>query len=538
MSDGAHNQSGRIDPAERGRDGTVSVRVLARSSVFVNIAHLWQAATRLLVTPIVISALGLEGYGTWALLFTLCGVVLWIHGSLGWATAKLAAECDRKQEYGALAEIVGSQIVLATVVGGGVLATLWVARASIFPTLGVPDPLYESASGAALVLSAGLLLQVSAGTAVPVLGGFQRVDLQYKIEIVGSLADLAIVLPLLYADFGLSALALGHLGRQSLSAAVAWYMCRRLRPALRLSPACATWAGLRRLCTLAVRFQGLIFLALFLRQAPRLVISALCGAGALGAFHLATRLLEVARTPAIGIVNPLMPAFANLGAGRDVDRCNVLFGHASKILALAAAVPLVFAATFAGSILFAWTGEFYPEAAWTVRALSLAEFASLLTGVATAGLRAEGRVRLELTVGIVSGVLVMAGAALGYPVAGYSGILVGVAAGRILGSLIFQWRFAALRGRKFGDHLRAILITPLAPLVPLFLGFAVLAPDLTQQEALSATRWYALARTLWVGFLFALCCGAVTWLLIASRNEREALKNLIMGRGGASRAAT
>src|SRR5206468_220796 len=155
------------------------------------------------------------------------------------------------------------------------------------------------------------------------------------------------------------------------TAGAAWVLCRRLRPALRLSPFRVSVAGCHEIMSLGMRFQGVVLLGTAIRQGIRMAISGLCGTAALGTFHLADRMLFVARVPVA------------------------------------------------------------------------AEFATLLTASAASGLRAAGTVRLELIFGLANAALVVAGLAIGYPLAGYAGIVVAITCGRTVTALWFLERFAS-----------------------------------------------------------------------------------------------
>jgi len=82
----------------------VSLRALARSSAYVNAATVWQMASRLVLTPVIITTLGVDGYGAWALIFSLCSYAMALDNAAGWVYAKLTAELDQQGDYTSLSE--------------------------------------------------------------------------------------------------------------------------------------------------------------------------------------------------------------------------------------------------------------------------------------------------------------------------------------------------------------------------------------------------------------------------------------------------
>lgn len=505
----------------------VSVRALARGSAYVNAAQVWQMASRLVLTPIVIARLGLEGYGAWTLVFSLCSYAIALDVGAGWAYAKLTAELDERGNYSVLSDVLSSGLVLVGSAAALGLTAVWLAHAWILPILGVPQHLLHETERTLLVLSLAVAFEAWAGCALDVLAGLQRMDLKYRFIIFGSVVEFATALPLLLAGVGMMALPFGVLAGDAVSIGAAWLQCRRLRPALHLSPLRASWVGMRHVVRLGIRFQSLVLVGTTVRQGIRLLISSLYGTAALGIFNLADRLLFVAHTPGLAIVSPLMPAFARLGSADDTRRWRRLFLRASKVLGVAAAVPLLFAAVFAGPILFAWTGRRFPDAAWTVRVLAPVEFATLLAGVAGARLRAAGTVRLELTSGLLGSALALVGLAAAYPLAGYAGSVVAVACGRSIGAVWFFARFAASRNLDRWDYVRTTVLAPVLLFGPvcLLLGSATFALPILNSD--DAGRWAVLGVLALLAAAYALACAPVAWFLGLSASERARVVRLI-----------
>ena len=91
----------------------VTGRALARSSGFGIGAEVWRILSRLILTPIIISKLGIAGYGTWTVLFSITAQFGVVKISFGAAYAKLTAEYDSKGDYHTLRSIISAGIVIA-----------------------------------------------------------------------------------------------------------------------------------------------------------------------------------------------------------------------------------------------------------------------------------------------------------------------------------------------------------------------------------------------------------------------------------------
>ena len=496
----------------------ITGRGLARSSLQMQAAQLSQMALRLVLTPLVIARLGLEGYGVWVLLFSLCSYATALNTGVAWAYVKLTAELDERRDYAVMAQVVSSGAALMTTVAAVLLGALWLARAALLPRIGVPLPRLAEAQTVLAVLSAAVVVEAGLGCTLYVLAGLQRMDLQYRLMLAGSLADFATAFALLTSGYGMTSLACGWLAGQVVSAGAAWTLCRRLRPALTISPWHAGPAGLRRMMPLGFRLQGVVLLNVVAKESVRLSISSLFGAAALGTYQLADRLLFAARSPAAAILAPLMPAFSSLAAGAQPARTRRLFAQASTVTAVGAAFALLFAAVFAESLVFAFTGRHLPEVAWTVRVLAPAEFAALLTGVAVAALRAAGTVGWELRFGLATSVLALAGAVVGNTVGGFAASIIGIAAGRGTAAAWLLMRLPASWGLDRFEYVRRSLSWSLLAVPPVLLA-AKLAPV---GLVAGSGRWQALATLAALAALSALAVAAVTWLLLSGEDRAAA----------------
>jgi len=425
-----------------------------------------------------------------------------------------------------LSTVISSGLVVVASAAALGLTALWLAHAWVLPMLGVPPHLLHETERTLAVLSAAVVFEAGAGCVLDVLAGLQRMDLKFRFIIFGSVTEFATALALLLTGAGMVALPLGLLAGEVVSIGFGGLHCRRLRPALVLSPFRASMAGIKQVIGLGMRFQGLVLVSTTLTQGIRMLLSSLYGTSALGIFHLADRLLSVGRTPGAAVIGPLMPAFANLGAG-PARRWQRLFVHASRALGLAAALPLLFAAVFAGPILFAWTGQYFPDAAWTVRVLAPMEFVILLTGVAGARLRAAGTVRLELTSGVLGGVLAVVGLIAAYPVAGYAGSVVAIACGRSAGAWWFLDRFFSSHHLDRWQYTRTTVLAPVLLFAPagLLLGAAAFA--LPMLSSGNAGRWIVLSTLALLAGTYALVCIPITWFLGLSAPTRAGIVRLI-----------
>ncbi|MEK6676438.1 MAG: hypothetical protein AABZ47_12390, partial [Planctomycetota bacterium] len=165
--------------------------------MFAALAEVWRVGSRFLLTPLIIAKVGFDGYGTWALIFSVCGYADVLNTSFGFAYSKFTAEYDRKKDYDHLSQIISSGIVLIGglgLVGWGIVFAL---RMSILRGLAVPDNLLNEAGIALPLVATTMVLRISYGCFFQVLAGLQRLDLQYKLNVFASIVEFVISIGLL-----------------------------------------------------------------------------------------------------------------------------------------------------------------------------------------------------------------------------------------------------------------------------------------------------------------------------------------------------
>jgi O-antigen/teichoic acid export membrane protein len=506
----------------------VSFHSLSRNSFFAAVGEIWRIGSRFILTPIIIAKLGLAGYGTWTLLFSVCGYADVLNTSFGLAYNKFTAELDRKKNYDRLSQIISSGIVLIGGLGLIGFALVLLFREPILRGLSVPDDLLKDSTLALPLVALALMLRVSFGCFFQVLAGLQRLDLQSKLNVLASVVDFLVTITLLFLGYGLLALALGHLIGQSLALGLGRWMCRRLCPAIRFSFSHVRFSELGSLLSLGGRFQLLALMAMALSDGLKVILSALCGVVVLAEFELAEKLLSLAKSISSALIAPLLPAFANLHAGNDAAKKASLYEGGNKLVAILAAAALTATVVFADPLLVAWTGRPCPQAAWTIRVLALGYFLWVMTGVGTASLRGKGTVRLEMTNAVMRTVLAAGSIVPLYWAWDYVGIVVGVLISRVVSSFWFLSAFARYEGIGFGHFIRDVLLrTTVIGASGMGLGILILPLTAAWLPALS-DRWRAAVQVLLWGSLFGASLLIALWYGVLSREERGYLAGKIL----------
>lgn len=508
----------------------VTAKSLRRNSLFAGVAEGWRVLSRFILTPVIIARLGMSGYGTWTILFTVCSYVDMFNMSFGFAYNKFAAEYDRKRDYATLSSLLSAGIIVVGAISALALSGLWIWRTPILVFLKVPTEFLADSATALVLVSVCLLLRMSFGNVFYVLSGLQRLDLQHKLSIFASIIEFGVSVVLLEMGKGLLALAYGHCAGQFLSTGLAWAFCKRLRPELRISPFCVTRSSCRMVLSLGMRFQGLSGLAMLFVQGVKVVISNRCGIGMVATYELAEKLLSLSRALSGALIDPLMPAFSNLHAGADRERAHALFVHSSKLVAMTGMAALVGLFVFADPIIVAWTGRSEPLAGWTIRVMAFSHFVWVMTGPGSAVLRGKGSLKLELSNALLRTLFIAVLIIPGVMARRYDWIVLAIVVSRIASSAWFLVRFTQQSEHGFWWYFRDIVgrAMGIGILVGL-IGFGVAAIPIGWIPA-SSERWRAAAQVVTLGSPFGLLTGALLWFALFTKPEREYLAQRLLPR--------
>ncbi|MCA9511884.1 MAG: lipopolysaccharide biosynthesis protein, partial [Myxococcales bacterium] len=513
----------------------VTLGRLVRSSGLAGLAQVVRAASSMVLTPIVLGAIGLEGFGVWALLFSLSNSINVIGVSFGNAYAKFTADFEARRDFDGLAERVGAGLVLIGGVAalglvGLALASEWLLRMS-----SVPEAMLPEARTGFLIVCVTVFSMLSIGCVRQILAGLQRTDLSSVGQIATSLAYLALGWTLVRRGHGIVGLAVANLAAELAGIALSWVWCRRVCPQLVLSPLRATRAGLREVVALGGRFQLVFALNFLSNEGFKIALSSLLGPAVLGSYELARRMMRLCQTAAGAIHTPMMPAFAQLHSGGESERARHMHNRGALALFTAALVAIGFVAVFAERTMLVWTADPQPLAAWTFRALAAAYVFKQLSSMATANLRGRGEFRLEIGSMVFSLVARLGLIVPLYAWLDYAGFVWSEAIAHVATALVLLWPYAGREGIALGRFFWEAAARPTLLLaLPLAAAWAgAHAWPLPLGDV--APRWQAFFELALWGALFSAASAGVVWFGLLASDERARLGRSLARRFGRGR---
>jgi O-antigen/teichoic acid export membrane protein len=421
---------------------------LFRNSFTTLIQILATTIVSIVLPPILLSCLGMEGYGIWALIMLVNSYVALLDLGFQSGLIKLIAEAEVRKDTERILLLMNTSLwvyvgifFLSCAVAfseGGVLAK-WLLNS-------LPDP-----SGYIRIFQTYLVISLSGLLTIPFSGllkGFQRYDQSNALEIIAMLMNATSSVTLLLAGSGLWALVIGA------AVAALWrvfaylWLAWRAFPSFRLNWVSKGWLDtLKEMVRLSPADQSVRIYTVITQSVVRLAISAYAGVSFVGIYDIAKRIVNQVNGVSTIVFLPLVPAVSSLAAQGKKESLHELLRRCQLYLGMLGLPLTYFLLIFYDPVLSAWLGlSEVSFISFAGRLLLIATFAELFTGPTTTASLGLGTANLYvlklLLTGILNVVLVLG---LGQRF-GFHGIVIGETVATLIGTficiLVFQRWFS------------------------------------------------------------------------------------------------
>jgi O-antigen/teichoic acid export membrane protein len=441
-------------------------RRLLRNTFFNVIGHVWTLLLSLVLTPILISYLGLPDYGLYIVVSSILSWS-WIL-DLGVSTAAVRflsdhaarGDEDRFSECLSAAMLIkiGAAVAIAAI---GVFGGGWLARLLDFPDPSVTRRVWLLLCLTSAISNISLLWNA-------VLAARHRMDLAVRIGLALSLPSAAAVVATVASGGGLQGFLLVNLmvtvlyfllaGGAALRAG-AWKGAASFRPSRRSFSELGSFSRQQTVARLAETILATGDRLALRRNLPSVSV-----------YQVGATVAARLRDAVALLVSAGMPAATDLYARQDWKGVEKILQRGTKYLVLVGFPLMLFAGLFAEEILVLWVGNAFVESALVLRILLAGYFLNVVAAMAATVGAAANRMDIQQRMSLMA-VAVLAAAYFGW---GRFHGLIGVAAsislayaalgvGQILGMrAVLEGRVvfavASLFGRPIAATLSAALV--------------------------------------------------------------------------------
>ncbi|HAL61301.1 MAG TPA: hypothetical protein DCP08_02715 [Chloroflexi bacterium] len=374
--------------------GSISIKVI-RNTIFNSIGRFWSLLVTLLLTPYVVSKLGVERFGVWSLILVIVSYFGLLDLGTGAAFVKYISEHKTKGEEKAINEVVTTGFVFFTFLAIMVLVPFWLWGGSLLNLLRIPSALLEEARFVLGVAFITLCLSNTFSVFQALILGLQRMEATNAIVIITSLPRIGGTFLVLQLGYGLKGLILNEAAVSLLAALLLLIVSFRLLPTLQLRPAFFKVRSLRQLLSYGSKVQVSRLAELASSQADKLLLGYFLGVRPVAFYELGYKIVYTGKVLPRILTSAIMPAASQLATQEDIEALRELYYRASKYLALASAPITAFLISSAPLVMSTWMGPGYQISALVIQSLALGHLVHLLTGVGTMIARGIGKPEVE-----------------------------------------------------------------------------------------------------------------------------------------------
>jgi len=378
-------------------------------------------------TPFVIHRIGVDGYGTWALITALTGYLGLLVLGVPMASVRYFAQHVAEGDQASLNKAIGSCTALYLVLGGAALLVGTGLFGFFTRTYDVPVALRSDAR-----LAFGLMvLYVSAGFVATLPGGVLNAHdafvLRNKVGLASLLLRLGLTMGLLTFKAWLVFLPIILMACLAFDFSVSWFVIRRRYPGVRMRLADFDWAAVRRIFSFSLYVLILTAGGRLSFETDSLVIGKFQTVGSIPYFTVANSFIIYLMEFILGISQVMLPTAARLRTQGRTEELREVFLKWSKIALSLTLMAGLFLIVLGPRFIAWWIDPSFEGPAGAVLQILMVSYLVFLpvrgvalpilmglgkAGVPTIGFLITGLVNLGLSILLV-GKLGLAGVALG-----------------------------------------------------------------------------------------------------------------------------
>jgi O-antigen/teichoic acid export membrane protein len=321
---------------------------------YLNLAVTW--AIQLLMVPLLLGHLGRETYGLYATLTSVVGYFTLLTFGSSLTVPRFVADHAARGEREALSRFVSTYFLLYLAVALGGIAVGFGLAPLLQAILTVPAGLRDVVGPSWRLVVGGWAVGLGAGFLQALLTGLGEVHLSNLAASARTVLNLACAAAILAAGGRLEALLAGLLAAAALSGVGVFVLVRAVHPEVRISPALAGWATLRRSGRPAAYYFLMQIAALVVMGTDNIVISVFLGVGSVAAYAVAFQLYALAVAALWSGVDVLLPFFARWGAHDEAERLRTSYLRATKFAFAGTVLAAVLVAGYGRSAIGWWVG--------------------------------------------------------------------------------------------------------------------------------------------------------------------------------------
>jgi O-antigen/teichoic acid export membrane protein len=448
------------------QESSISEKIV-RNTVFNIVGRFWSIIVMLFLTPYIISHVGVERYGIWAIISVITGYLGLFDFGIGASFIKYIAEYYTKKDYEKINLIVNTGFVFYSVFAIFMGASVYFFSYSFLKVFNIPS---EFRSEALFVLFLGILIFGASNAMSPfvsIRAGLQRYDISNKLNIILSFPNIIGVVLFLKLGYGLRGLIVNNAIIFIINCIASFMIAFKILPQLRWNPFSFRKSIFHQLLRFGIKLQASNIASMISFHFDKVLISHFISIASVTFYDLGSKVTSYVRIIPLILQTAIVPAASEIEAGRDRNLLWKLYIRGSKYLILIGTPIIVFVAGNAALAMLAWMGPGYDKSAMVIQVLAIGYFMNFITGMGSAIALGMGRPEIEMKYGVfiaLSNILLSTLLILKF---GLIGAALGTTISLSVGSIYFFWMFHNTLNRPLSDYFSLLKKPIIACVIPI-----------------------------------------------------------------------
>lgn len=330
---------------------------IGKNTLFGVVGAVVHLLARLLVVPVAIHHIGLDGYGIWAVLMTIAAYMSLGAAGIKSAFQKYVAEATGSRDFDRASRLLSTGAAAVLLISVIVLLPLAIFSYRLAIAVGVPAVFLSAASQSIRLLALTACFANFSQVFQSIIMGAHRIDLREKLNLFLEPLNAAFTIGLLYLGFGLVAMCAVFCAYQ-IAGGILWYFySRRLLPMVHVSPRFISRSLVRELIRFSGSYGLVSMLELLYAAVLPVAILRFFGASAAGIYALSIRLVSVPTTVQGAYLQAVISGGSLVYASGSPNQTVAFIVKSFKALSVISVIPLAFLAVYGAKIAWIWTGR-------------------------------------------------------------------------------------------------------------------------------------------------------------------------------------
>jgi O-antigen/teichoic acid export membrane protein len=448
------------------------------NTAFTLMGKVGSYAGGLIVTPIVLRALGVEAFGLWTLVVILSGQFGLLDLGFGAALTKHVAEFDACKTPSEINRPFTVALGFYCLVSAAVAAGLAAFPDPLLRFFSVPPVLWHEAMALLPLTALVFLLSSVVGMLQSVINGLQRMHVTNAIAVGQVIAMVLMTVVSLRLGQGLPGVMAALLGSLALAAVALAVFAKRALPSLALTLA-PTGPHERRIYTFGATVQLARISGIVVAYSDRVLIAHFLSLQSLAEYQLGYTVIGLMRGFGLIFGPAIVPAASAMAAAGNSQGLRALYRRGTKYSLVMAVGMTGFIVALAPMLTRAWLGYDDALVVQVIRLLAFGHAFHIVTGLGTSICEGIGKAGMEARFGMTLALLQVCLGLVGVTIFGLQGLLLGTTIAMAVASAIFLLKFHLVmeRGAPPGDPIPVgnVLLSVLPAAASCLLASAALA---------------------------------------------------------------